>query len=255
MPKARFTYRSYGAEQGLNNVGVLRLVQDRQGFIWAGTEDGLYRYDGYRFDAFGLREGLPSTMITALMEDQSGVLWVGTHGGLGRYDGHRFIPVKAAAGLPQVSITGLGHGKAGLFVATAQGTYRGDVRSGFRALAKWPGGEATAILQSTTSSSLWVARWNGEAHMLAWRDGRWHDIPVPAGKPDERIDALAEDGDGRLWARTPTSLWLLRADGSGFDLAPTPIPLVSSRGYLATGKRGDLYVSTDHGLLHRTGER
>ncbi|MDQ1919242.1 ligand-binding sensor domain-containing diguanylate cyclase [Massilia pseudoviolaceinigra] len=253
LPKPRFTYRSYGAEHGLNNVGVLRLVQDRQGFIWAGTEDGLYRYDGYRFDGFGLKEGLPSTVMTALLEDASGVLWAGTHGGLARYDGQRFMPVKASAGLPAVSITGLAHAKAELLVATAKGPYRGDIRSGFSPLAHWPGGEATAILQSKASSSLWIGRWDGDAHMLAWRDGRWHDIPVPAGKPDERVDALAEDGEGRIWARTPTSLWLLRADGSGFDLAATPIPLVSSRGYLATGKRGDLYVSTDHGLLHRTG--
>ncbi|WP_167088741.1 ligand-binding sensor domain-containing diguanylate cyclase [Massilia frigida] len=255
LPKARFSYRSYGAEHGLNNVGVLRLIQDRQGFIWAGTEDGLYRYDGYRFDAFGLKEGLPSTVMTALLEDGSGVLWAGTHGGLARYDGHRFMPVKASSGLPAVSISALAHGKAGLFAATAQGPYRGDIRSGFSPLANWPGGEATAILQSRASPSLWIGRWNGEAHMLAWRDGRWHDIPVPEGKPDERVDALAEDGEGRIWARTPTSLWLLRADGSRFDLAATPIPLVSSRGYLATGKRGDLYVSTDHGLLHRTGEQ
>ncbi|HEX8611488.1 MAG TPA: diguanylate cyclase [Telluria sp.] len=255
LPKARFTYRSYGAEQGLNNVGVLRLVQDRHGFIWAGTEDGLYRYDGYRFEGFGLKEGLLSTTITALLEDASGVMWVGTHNGLGRYDGHRFVPVTAGSGLPPASISGLAYSKTDLFIATPHGPYGGGVTSGFKALGNWPGGEATAIVQSAASTSLWVARWDGEAHMLAWRDGQWHDVPVPAGKPHERVDALAEDGDGRIWARTPTSLWLLRADGSGFDLAATPIPLVSSRGYLATGKRGDLYVPTDHGLLHRTGER
>lgn len=254
LPKSRFTYRSYGAEQGLNNVGVLRLVQDRQGFIWAGTEDGLYRYDGYRFDGFGLKEGLLSTTITALLEDAAGTLWVGTHSGLSRYDGQRMVPVAPASGLPAVSISALAHGKNDLFVATGQGPYRGSAASGFTALANWPGGEATAILQSR-AGSLWIARWDGEATMLAWRDGRWHEIPVPQGKPNERIDALAEDGEGRIWARTPTSLWLLRTDGAGFDLAATPMPLVSSRGYLATGQRGDLYVPTDHGLLHRTGER
>lgn len=255
LPRSRFTYRSYGAEQGLNNVGVLRLVQDRHGFIWAGTEDGLYRYDGYRFDAFGLKEGLLSTTITALLEDASGVLWVGTHRGLGYHDGQRIIPVTAGSGLPEASISALACSKNDLFIATGQGPYRGSLAAGFTALANWPGGEATAILQARAASGLWIARWDGEATMLAWRDGRWYEIPVPQGKPHERIDALAEDGEGRIWARTPTSLWLLRSDGSGFDLATTPIPLVSSRGYLATGQRGDLYVPTDHGLLHRTGGR
>src|SRR5688572_24961031 len=59
----RFVYRSYGADLGLSNIAVTRLLQDRDGFIWAGTDDGLYRYDGYRFDAFGIDSGLLSTSI------------------------------------------------------------------------------------------------------------------------------------------------------------------------------------------------
>lgn len=251
----RFTYRSYGSEHGLANVGVLRLLQDRDGFLWAGTEDGLYRYDGYRFDAFGLKEGLLSTSIDALFEDQSGVLWVGTHGGLSWFDGQAFKPVKAASGLPEITINGIASCSVQLCAATAQGPFQGDPRAGFRLMTGWPGGEATALIQAPSSKSLWVASWNGDARLLNWRDGRWQEFLAPEGRPKERVDALAVDAQERIWARTPTSLWLLRPGATRFELAPTPIPLVSSRGYLATDKRGNLYVSTDKGLLHRTGER
>jgi diguanylate cyclase (GGDEF)-like protein len=252
-PKGRFSYRSYGAELGLANVAVLQLLQDRDGFLWTGTEDGLFRYDGYRFDGFGLKEGLPSTLINTLLEDKAGVLWVGTQGGLARFDGRRFTPVTPESGLPAQTISGLASGHNVLYVATALGPYAGNAQARFSALAGWPGGDATAILQATKSASLWVARWDGKSHMLAWRDGRWHAIAVPEGRPEERIDALAEDVDGRIWARTATSLWLLSTDGTRFETAATPIALDSSRGYLATGKRGDLYVPTDHGLLRRSG--
>jgi diguanylate cyclase (GGDEF)-like protein len=255
LPVGRITSRSYGAELGLANVGVLRLLQDRTGFIWAGTEDGLYRYDGYRFDGFGLKEGLQSTSIDALFEDPAGVLWVGTHAGLSWYDGQRFVPVKASSGLPEITINGIAPGPGGLCVTTAQGPYLGNARSQFRPMEKWPGGEATAVLAAAGASPLWMARWNGDAEMLAFKDGTWQSFAPPEGRPKERIEAIARDADGRIWARTPTSLWLLSADGAQFDLVPTPIPLVSSRGYLATGARGDLYVPTDRGLLHRSGQQ
>ena len=251
QPAGRFTYRSYGADHGLENVGVLRLLQDRSGFIWAGTEDGLYRFDGYRFDGFGLPEGLLSTSIDALHQDRDGVLWVGTHAGLSWYDGHLFRPLRAASGLPEAAIGGIADDAGTLFATTAQGPFSGTAAGGFRPMARWPGGEASAILHAARSHTLWIARWSGEASMAAWSAGQWRVLPAPAGAPKERIDAIAQDGDGRIWARSATSLWLLRADGARFELAPTPIPLVSSRGYLATGARGDLYVTTDRGLLHR----
>ncbi|MFL6659134.1 MAG: diguanylate cyclase [Massilia sp.] len=255
VPAGRFSYRSYGAELGLANVAVLQLLQDRQGFLWVGTEDGLFRYDGYRFDGFALKEGLPSTAITSLLEDKAGTLWVGTLGGLTHLEGQRFIPLKAERGLPSISIDGLAQDGDKLFVATTKGPYSGSAKSNFSALPDWPAGEATAIVQATKSGVLWVARWTGTSHMMAWQQGAWQEIAVPEDRPNERIDALAEDGAGRLWARTASSLWLLNAEGTRFEMAATPIVLDSTRGYLATGKRGELYVPTDHGLLRRTGDK
>jgi diguanylate cyclase (GGDEF)-like protein len=253
--QGRYVYRSYGADQGLSNVGVLRLVQDRDGFIWAGTEDGLYRYDGYRFDGFGLKEGLLSTSIDALFEDPSGVLWVGTHAGLSRRDGQRFTPIGVNKGVPEITITGIARSAEGLWVTTAQGPLVGDANDQFKALQDWPGGEATAIFGATKTPAVWVARWTGAAGMVVRRDGRWQRFDAPAGAPQERVDAIVEDANGDIWARTPTSLWRLRHDATHFELAPTPIALSSSRGYMAIGNRGDVYVSTDEALLHRVGER
>lgn len=47
-------------------------LQDRRGFMWLGTRDGLNRYDGY--------ESGPTTAATAIVEDRSGNLWIGTDG-------------------------------------------------------------------------------------------------------------------------------------------------------------------------------
>jgi diguanylate cyclase (GGDEF)-like protein len=252
--QGRYVYRSYGAEQGLSNVGVLRVLQDRDGFIWAGTEDGLYRYDGYRFDAFGLKEGLLSTSVDALFEDAKGALWVGTHAGLSRRSGESFTPLGIGNGLPEITINGIAESSEGLWVTTAQGPFLGDSNLHFKPMQDWPGGEATAIVAAKKTPTVWIARWTGDAGMLARRDGRWQRFDAPAGAPQDRVDAIVEDAEGNIWARTPTSLWRLRPSATGFELVETPIPLSSSRGYLGTGKHGDLYVSTDAALLHRIGD-
>ncbi|MDE3245230.1 MAG: hypothetical protein KGN80_04020, partial [Acidobacteriota bacterium] len=104
VPPGRLTFREYGADQGLSNLAVWQLVQDRQGFIWAGTEAGLFRYDGTRFEPFGMKEGLPSSDILAMYSNPEGTLWVGTRRGLARWKDHAFSAITPDQGLPTVPI-------------------------------------------------------------------------------------------------------------------------------------------------------
>ena len=86
-PSARFTHLS--VEDGLSQSSVQQILQDRKGLLWFGTQEGLNRYDGYRFTVHRARDQhgfLRDHDITALIEDAQGDLWVGTSRGLYRYD-------------------------------------------------------------------------------------------------------------------------------------------------------------------------
>ncbi|MBN1415147.1 MAG: PAS domain-containing protein [Bacteroidales bacterium] len=76
-------------EHGLSNSWVSAILQDRYGFMWFGTWNGLNRYDGYKFVVFkpDLHDTLSisSNVIRALCEDNAGVLWVGTENGLNMF--------------------------------------------------------------------------------------------------------------------------------------------------------------------------
>ncbi len=61
-------------EQGLPTPSIYDVIQDRKGFIWLGTDKGLYRYDGIFFQHYD-GAALKSSAVTALQEDTEGVIW------------------------------------------------------------------------------------------------------------------------------------------------------------------------------------
>lgn len=77
--------------QGLSQSIVECILQDKTGFLWFGTEDGLNRYDGYTFTVYkedpDNTNSLSHDNILCLHEDADGTIWIGTfHGGLTRFD-------------------------------------------------------------------------------------------------------------------------------------------------------------------------
>lgn len=86
-------FRKITTGNGLSHNKVNCLLQDKRGFIWIGTEDGLNRYDGNNFLIFRYKPGFTASVsgniITDLLEDEQGIIWIATaDGGLTRYD-HR----------------------------------------------------------------------------------------------------------------------------------------------------------------------
>src|ERR1039458_4862733 len=80
-----------GSEQGLSQASVNCILQDKKGYLWFGTQDGLNKYDGYgmvvyKHDASDTNS-LSDNWIECLYEDSKGIIWVGTHdGGLNAYN-------------------------------------------------------------------------------------------------------------------------------------------------------------------------
>src|ERR1700733_8884883 len=97
----RYNFKFYGEEDGLQNLAVQVVLQDRAGFLWAGTQNGLFRYDGSHFTAFTKADGLPGARIESLHESVQGTLWVGTNNGVARRIGDKFetMPLGAAKGV------------------------------------------------------------------------------------------------------------------------------------------------------------
>ena len=84
-----YYFRHYQVENGLSNNTVSCILQDRKGFIWMGTKEGLNRFDGYHFKLFtgNKKESiLSSDPIYCMTMDQNGIIWVGSQNGIYHYD-------------------------------------------------------------------------------------------------------------------------------------------------------------------------
>ena len=89
---------------------VNHVYQDRQGFIWVSTQNGLNRYDGYSFYTYTTNEGLPIDNIICVIQDKNNLIYVGTTSGLYVKIGGKFraanllkVPRRAVAGLLSVA--------------------------------------------------------------------------------------------------------------------------------------------------------
>ncbi|WP_210513783.1 hybrid sensor histidine kinase/response regulator [Hymenobacter terricola] len=73
--------RQFGPTEGFQPPFVYALLQDRQGYLWLGTGEGLVRYDGSHFSTFTKKDGLAQDFVVSLREDADGRLWVGHYQG------------------------------------------------------------------------------------------------------------------------------------------------------------------------------
>lgn len=91
-------FRSYMVENGLSSNTVYDIIQDSEGYIWIGTENGLNRFDGYEFRNFihvpRDTTSIVNNYVYCLFEDSDRMLWIGTQQGVSIYDlqSKRFRP-------------------------------------------------------------------------------------------------------------------------------------------------------------------
>jgi ligand-binding sensor domain-containing protein/signal transduction histidine kinase len=224
-------FERIGLEQGLSQESVLNILQDRQGFMWFGTQAGLNRFDGYRMTLFRNdpddAASLPDNYVTSSYEDEEGRLWFGTKGGLARFDSTtqkfvRYIPAGAGPGASMRGVSALvPDGKGGLWLGSGGGLRHFDPASG---------------------RFVWVR----------------HDGADPASLADDRVTALALDGAGALWVGTANGLDKLEPGARGFRhfrVRPEADAQRNNILSLSMGPRATLWVGTAAGLeAWRVGE-
>ena len=71
-----YSYTHYDISDGLAGSTVYCITQDKEGFIWLGTETGVSRFDGTHFRTFTTRDGLPDVEVLDMYGDSRGRVWM-----------------------------------------------------------------------------------------------------------------------------------------------------------------------------------
>src|ERR1035437_7862599 len=90
-PSSNLRFAHLTTDDGLSQNGISGILQDRQGYMWFATHDGLNRYDGNTFVVYknipSDSQSLGANFVHYLLEDGKGYLWVATNsGGVSRFD-------------------------------------------------------------------------------------------------------------------------------------------------------------------------
>jgi len=252
-----YNFKFYGDEEGLKNLGVQVVLQDRAGFLWTGTQNGLYRYDGTRFTTFSKNDGLPGTRIESLHEAADGTLWVGTRSGLARRVRERFetVPMKLKQGGSAQGIGGrqgiATDAKGYMYLATEMGLIRGTPATGFEVVALPESQRDQDVFSVFLDGSGKV--WFGCGIGLCTMDGdQARDVGKMLGLPETRWFAILENVDGDLWIRGEEDLYRKHAGGTVFETLPKVPETRNAIPTLALDPENRLLVPTDSGLALQT---
>jgi signal transduction histidine kinase/ligand-binding sensor domain-containing protein/ActR/RegA family two-component response regulator len=248
----QYSFQSYGQSEGLANLVPLCLLQDRVGFLWTGTQNGLFRYDGARFEPFSVSQGLPGSRIVSLYEDRSGVLYAATGGGLARFEQGRFIPVLAdGATLITSHRQGIATDSAGrLLMATSRGLAMQADRASyhFNFLGAANKTEISSVY-ADPHGKLWAGC--GDRLCVVQNGGL---IPVAPELPRESWTFIRMDNAGDLWVAS-SAVVAVRENGASLFQALPPLPIARS-GFapflgdpaLEVERNGDVILTSSGGL-------
>lgn len=255
-PLSQALLRIWQSQQGLPRGVIFAIRQTSDGYLWLGTQAGLYRFDGVRFVPW-VNESLllPPTSklwIEDLCEDSAGHLWAATNGaGVVRIRGESASHFREADGLPSDQIRCLLADRHGVVWI---GTQRGLVRMRDGQILPDEMGLGTQSIHAISESpegSVWIAI---DGPKLIRRDGKTSETIGLSLPPRATIQTLCFTDNGTLWVGT--SEGLLRKNGDTerlFTIADgLPGTLVHS---LAPTGTNDLWVGTKEGLCRIQGER
>ncbi len=251
-----YRFKSYGPDQGLTNLATTCLAQDEEGYIWVGTEGGLFRYDGQRFKNFGTAEGLTDLLVNDV-QPLPGGLFVFTQSGPFRFDGHGFHRWGPQDGVSAKGFACVAHqGSGQVWMGSLKGlAFSKDGGLTFQPVKDYPAGGVAALWADPKSGDLFAINLRGKPgereSRLARRHGNtWSLMELPSDLQKNVYTGVRVDGEGRIYLRGGSRLLRLAAWGSKPEDLSRQLPgkPTQSGDGLNLDQEGRIWAATDSGL-------
>ncbi len=243
-PAVRYALAAWSTEQ---SGDVFAIAQDLDGYLWLGTQDGLVRFDGTRFQPWAQRSSsaLPAHQVPALAGSSQGGVWVAfSGGGVARIDRGGITSYSPADGAPPGVNALLEDRRGTLWAATNDGLFRyaGNHWSRVTEADGYDGEQAFSVYEDR-AGRVWV----GAARGLYRHDGTQLQL---VDSTATYVDSLVEDDAGNLWVTNRARLVRKLDTSSPLRFDPRiRLPLPGWR--IIPDGRGGLLVASFSGGLFR----
>jgi diguanylate cyclase (GGDEF)-like protein len=256
-PVGEFTLKSWDSRGGLPHNSVMALAQTPDGYLWAGTWEGLARWNGSEFAVFDRANTpeLQSNGIRALAVGRDGALWVGTaRGGLLRYHDRRWQRWSRASGFPFDEIMALHEDARGVLWVGGEeaGLARLDA-GGVRVYGEDQGlGHGTVFtIGEGPDGAIYIGHGAGIDRIDGDRAAAWG---AARGLPAAPVRSIHFDARGGASVAVALELWRLR-DGR-FERDPRQDRGLGEVAMVHGDANGDLWLGTiDTGVWRLQGDR
>jgi signal transduction histidine kinase/ligand-binding sensor domain-containing protein/CheY-like chemotaxis protein len=248
-----YKFEEFRQENGLGNMAATAMLQDRENFLWIGTQNGLYRYDGTEFVAFGRSQGLPGSFVLSLAQAPDGTIWVNTHLGIARFVQGRFLTEHTYSKSADSAGMGLAINSDGdIFAATPSGIVLGR-KTGraftyvFTLVFLPPSLAPKSLFQIAIDArqNAWFGCGTGLCELSPQGLLKIHqqDLAIP---PDE-WDGILIDRANAVWLRSKERFLSKPSSASQFKAIPQA-PVATDLPLLYQGNHGQLFLPTQDSL-------
>ena len=256
---------------GLSQNGVFGILQDRQGFLWFATRDGLNRYDGLRFRHyyrdFEDEHSLPSNQIQGIDEDLDGRIWIATDEGIASLDPitnriTRHPIEKTVHGMVVRQVyTVTVDTENRVWIGTEGGLYvfnRDLGHFGQMVIDRAPFNEedafVTRVVSVPGSPGVWVGTFFGVFHYQydVGMGAMYFDDETIKGIPDSYVVSMCPGKEKVLWVACYGGLRRLDIAGDTFEKVSLPLPNADQGLVLPAvmeDHRGMVWLGTSFGLV------
>lgn len=248
----RSVFRTYGRDLRFPSSAIHHLIQDEAGFLWMGTENGLFRYDGHATTHWGAADGLPSDWILRLLPHPDGGFWVGTSLGLARFHNGVSTPVTLEGELWTFHVASMDLDQSRKLVVAGSGTLLVQVsETDLAPLKDCPAGVVHDVKALRSGSLVFAGELSIHERLPS---GRWI-LYGPEDGLTFQPGQLKEDGLGNLWVFNGRFLAVKKAGSDRFEDRSTWMPgAFYSGGDAFTDEQGFVWLPTLEGALRVRGD-
>jgi ligand-binding sensor domain-containing protein/serine phosphatase RsbU (regulator of sigma subunit) len=244
-------FKNYILSKGKRNLTVNTIFQDKFGYMWFGTSDGLFRFNGINYLKYTVEQNLADNFVTAINQDNQKQIWIGhKNGKISILKNNSIRLFKKLDSLISEPISCIRFSENTVWIGTqGNGLFRVDSTS----IKKYDsessvGDDYIYDIEIDKSGNLWIGSDIGIIQ-YNYKTDKWRNFSMKNGLPDNIIKDIEFDSEGKIWLGME-DLGIAFLNPEDFNISIIPMWKFGQINHIVVRNKGEIWISTrDNGII------